>query len=592
MTEGVSVGGAAAPRALWVGEWQVVVDQNRIVRGTRTVTLEPKAMALLAHLAGLPGKVVSRDELLDAVWPGVVVGDNTLTQAIAKLRKALGDTAREPAYIEAIAKRGYRLIAEVRTSGGAASLPCGPAATSLERPAANSPASSLKASIAAAAVAAVVLIVATLAWTSWRTKADAPQQRPAAVSAAIAPPADARLPTVVVEPFRSLGDDGAQVTLARALTADLVTDLSKVAGIRVVTASGRANDPANDPANGAKDMRTGAPPSPDHGATYRLGGTVQQEGDRLRLNVLLGDGSSGQAVWSTRLDRQARDLFAAQDEMVKGVLSVLPVKLSEAETRRLAQRQTRSIEAWRTFVRAQAALLVRSRTANAEARTLYWSAIDSDPGFARAYAGVAMTYALEFQLGWGRDPSAALARAAELSRTAIHMNPDLPEARWVHAFVRMHRREHEQALRELDDALRLNPSYADAYALEAGIQTYVGRPDDAVRLLRQALRLNPDAGSLYFLLLGRAYYFLGDPEQARVNLNEALARNAQSIEARLYLAATHAMAGDVASAQWQVEEVLVLDPGFGVRAWLASYPLTDQRQRERLQSALRALGLE
>ena len=313
---------------------------------------------------------------------------------------------------------------------------------------------------------------------------------------------------------------------------------------------------------------------------------------RLRLNVLLSDAGSGQALWSTRLDHPARDLFAAQDELAKGVLAMLPVKLSEAEARRLAQRQTRSVEAWQTFMRAQAALLVRSRAANEEARTMYWSAIGADPAFARAYSGVALTHALEYQLGWARDPAAALARALELAQAAIDMNPDLPEAHWVLAFVHAQRRELERALRDLDRALRLNPSYADAYAFQGGIQTYVGRPAEAVPLLRQALRLNGDAGSLYFLLLGRAYYFLGDHQQARVNLDEALARNPQSVEGRLYLAATWALAGDEASARWQVDEVRMLDPGFSVRAWLESYPLTDRRQRERLQTALAGLGLQ
>jgi Flp pilus assembly protein TadD len=111
-------------------------------------------------------------------------------------------------------------------------------------------------------------------------------------------------------------------------------------------------------------------------------------------------------------------------------------------------------------------------------------------------------------------------------------------------------------------------------------------------LLRQALRLHPDSGSLYFLLLGRAYYFLGDDEQARVNLNEALARNPQSIEARVYLAASSARAGDASAARWQVDEIRILNPAFRGTVWLATYPLVDAVQRERLLSALKGLELE
>src|SRR5260221_14105784 len=86
--------------ALWVGEWQVAPALNQIVRGGEIVRLEPKAMEVLLHLARRPLEVVSREDLLAAVWSGVIVGDNALTQVIAKLRKALGDTAREPTYVQ------------------------------------------------------------------------------------------------------------------------------------------------------------------------------------------------------------------------------------------------------------------------------------------------------------------------------------------------------------------------------------------------------------------------------------------------------------------------------------------------------------
>jgi len=574
------------PRVWSVGEWQVASDLNRITRGGETIVLEPKAMALLAYLAGRAGQVIGRDELLAAVWPGVVVGDNALTQAVAKLRKALGDTAREPAYIEAIAKRGYRLIAAVSVDIGASGPPTAPAPA---RPPQQPPreARRLAARVAIGIAATGLAVIAWLAAIGVRTHAPGTSTAPDGVSATGRAQAEASeasgigaaaaggLPTVVVQPFRSVAGDASQAALARALSADLVTDLSKVAGIRVVTSDDSAGAP-----------RAGPRPA------YRLGGTVQQGDERLRLNVLLTDATSGQAVWSTRLERQASDLFSAQDDLVKSILQALPVQLSEAETRRLAQRQTRSIVAWQTFVRAQAALLVRQRAMNEEARALYWEAIRHDPAFARAYAGVAMTHALEFQLGWARDPAAALARAAALAQTSAQMNPEMPEARWVLAFVHTQRREYDRALRELDDALRLNPSYADAYALKGGIETFAGRPAAAVPLLRQALRLNPDSGSLYFLLLGRAYYFLGDDEQARVNLNEALARNAQNVEARVYLAASSARAGDAAAAQWQVDEIRVLNPAFRVRTWLETYPLSDAKQREDLRSALRSLGID
>ena len=103
----------APPAALRVGEWEVTPDLNQISRAGECVRLEPKAIGLLVFLAQRAGAAVSREELLNTLWPGVVVGDNALTQVVTKLRKALGDTARQPTYIESISKRGYRLIAPV-----------------------------------------------------------------------------------------------------------------------------------------------------------------------------------------------------------------------------------------------------------------------------------------------------------------------------------------------------------------------------------------------------------------------------------------------------------------------------------------------
>lgn len=194
-------------------------------------------------------------------------------------------------------------------------------------------------------------------------------------------------------------------------------------------------------------------------------------------------------------------------------------------------------------------------------------------------------------MGWVADGGAALTRALALARSAEQMQPDLAETHWVLGLVDAQRRRHGEALGELDRALRLNPSYADAYALKGGIDTYIGKPGDGIPLLRTALRLNPRAGSLYFLLLGRAYYFLGDREQAQVNLEQALSRNPENLEAHIYLAATYRGDARPQAAQWEVTEIRMLEPGFDGHRWLASYPLTDLEQRERLSRDLQELGL-
>jgi tetratricopeptide (TPR) repeat protein len=189
------------------------------------------------------------------------------------------------------------------------------------------------------------------------------------------------------------------------------------------------------------------------------------------------------------------------------------------------------------------------------------------------------------------DTHAATARALELANTARAIDRDLPETYWVLAYVHLSRKQHAEALQQLRAALRLNPSYADAYAFIGGINTYLGRPDETLPAMRTAMRLNPDAGSLYFLLLGRAYYFLGDLEQARLNLAHALARNAASLESRVYLAAVLARLREHDAAAWEVVEIRGLEPGFKAREWLDSEPMADAAQRDQLLKDLGTLGL-
>lgn len=554
----------APPAALQVGEWRVAHELNQISRPGQVVRLEPKAIELLGFLAQRAGEVVSREELLAALWPGVIVGDNALTQVVTKLRKALGDTAKEPTYVEAISKRGYRLIAPVERVGRPVRQPRPPQGAGLGR----SRFPTLRWVVAAAAALAVVAIGFV-----WRATDDT------VLSDALAPSATGtKLPTVVVQPIEAIGEDSEKL-IARGLTADLVTDLSKVSGLWVV--SGGVPDGAT--------LREGEKATRPAAGRYALTGMLQSDGKSLRLHVRLVDVDVGRQLWSQRFEREQRDLFALQDEVVRSILEQLPIEVSQAETASLAQRYTRSVAAYEYFLRGQAAVQARQRAQNDRARDLYWKAIELDPTFSRAYAGLAMTHALAYQMGWDDEP--ALGRAAEFAETAVQMSPAMPEAHWVLGFVQTQRRRHADAVRHLQRALRLNPSYADAYALLGGIRTYTGQPAESVSLLRTALRLNPDAGSLYFLLLGRAYYFLGDYEQARVNLEQAIARNADNVEARVYLAAVLGQLGDREGAAWQVDEIRIIEPTFSVNRWLATYPMTDRRQGQRLARALLPFGL-
>lgn len=555
--------------AFRVGDWTVEPALNQLTAGAITAAIEPKAMAVLCYLAQRPGQPVSREELLAAVWPGVVVGDDALTQVVVKLRKALGDVPDKPVYIQTISKKGYRLVAPV-------SLPASPAAAQAPppvgapRPEARRP----RFRLAAAAGATLMLVAAAALWIT----GGPPEVAPERAAMASDPAARAAQSTVAILPFEAIGNDPQEAVLARGITADLVTDLSKVSGLWVIRVS-----PAGGP--------TGAQaPAGDSTIRYLVTGAVQRLDNRVRLHVHLSDAQTGKQLWSERYDRALSGIFEIQDEIGPRILESLPVKVSEAERRRVALRYTRNFEAYETFQRGQIALHVRRKAENELAGELFRQAIAQDAGFARAYAGLAMTYTADYRNQWAGDGAAALERAFELARTAHQIDPDIPESYWVLAFVHVHRHQHDQALRHLETALRLNPSFADAYATMGGIYTSVGRSADAVPLLRTAIRLLPESGYLYLMLLGRAYLFTGDLEQAKVNLSQALLRNPEFLDARVYLAAVQVEAGDKAAAAWEAEEIRALHPDFNVRRWLDTNPMVHEASKAKLVRALGELG--
>ncbi|HVJ24607.1 MAG TPA: winged helix-turn-helix domain-containing protein, partial [Burkholderiales bacterium] len=308
---------------LLIGEWWADRATNELARPGQTVRIEPKAMEVLMVLAQHAGEVVSREKLLADVWAGVVVGDEALTQSIIKLRRAFGDNPRAPAYIETISKRGYRLIATV---GSAA-------------PAEAAPAPAPRRGRWAAAAAAVVVALGAAATYFGQSVLPVPSAAP-----------EGEPLTLTVLPFETLGPGAEHAHLARGISSDLMTDLSSLSGLRLITA------PA--------------------GARYVVSGSVQREGETLRINIRLADARTGEQVWSQRVERPFGDLFAIQSEITHSVMRHLPGKISDAERRRLAKRHTDSLEAYDYFLRGQAKFLVRRTDENRQARAFYAKALE------------------------------------------------------------------------------------------------------------------------------------------------------------------------------------------------------------------------
>src|SRR5687768_1421373 len=281
--------GSAAQARLRIGEWWADGAANELGRAGETVRIEPKAMQVLMLLAEHADRVVSREELLHAVWPGVVVGDEALTQSVIKLRRALGDDSRSPSYIETIPKRGYRLIAPIGKSDDVSSaqddVPVVPKQV---------PQGAARWNRSFGLIAGILLVlIAGAAYIATRSQTS---PGPAA-GTDVFETEDGRktgLLTVTVLPFETVGVDAKEGYLARGISNDLVTDLSSLSGLRVISVS--AAEQTN-----SQTARTGR---------YVVSGSVQRAEDTLRVNIRLIDSRTNEQVWSQRIERPFGDLLA------------------------------------------------------------------------------------------------------------------------------------------------------------------------------------------------------------------------------------------------------------------------------------------
>ncbi|SPF76114.1 Transcriptional activator CadC [Aliiroseovarius pelagivivens] len=516
----------------------VTPDTNEIALGDQVTRIEPKSMEVLVHLFAHAGEVVSRDQLQEAIWSDVIVGDDSLTNAIIKIRKAFGDDARNPRVIETIPKRGYRLIADVS--------PLEPRRTHQAKPV----------GVLAASVGILVLVAGLFA-AFWK-----PDETPQAVVVR----ADDRV-HVAVARFQNISGDPAQDYLAQGVQQSVLNGL---VGVHQVAAS---------------QLETGSP------ADYHLEGNVLRADNRIRIDTRLSDANTGVILSTQRHDRDFSDILEVQALIEADVVTALALDIDLAHRTAQSRGLTESIDAYDLFLQARAALLPRDPQSNSRARELYQKAIMRDPNFARAYGGLALTHAADFRNGWVSNADHALDQALTMAETALSIEPNLPDQYWVIGYVQTQRRNFTAAEAALNKARKLDPGYADALALLGGIRTYAGQPADTLPLLREAIRLRPDAGYLYFLLLGRAYYFLDDCKQALINLGEASTRNPSNLEARIYIAACKVKQGDVAEGAWEVEEVLSIEPSFSLESFWATYPMISQSQIMALTSDLGKAGL-
>lgn len=536
---------AAAADELLVGEWILDAERNELRRGSESVHLEPKAIEVLRQLALRPGRVVGREELLALVWPGVVVGDDALTQAIIKLRKALGDDAQNPRYIETIPKRGYRLVATAE-SQAAGQAGHGPAIGGSRRFGRR------------ARLAVGVLLVFALLWVFTTSTLRERSGAPAAGNTRQTTRAEA-FPLVAVLPLANLSGDPQRDYLSDGITADIIDALGRFSGVRVMSWNAVQTFKGQEPpeARAVREMLA---------SRYVVRGSLREAEGTVRVAIELSDAERGVQLWSQRYDARGAQLFEMQDRIVTNIVGALAVKLTDIEQQRAFTQPTESAQAYDLVLRARALLSLDQRGANREARTLLGRAQQMAPGYADAWivAGEAEWERAAF--GWIEDPAEGVRRARELARRAL----DLPDPRahgrayGLLAALEAHTGQHESALLHSGRAVSINPSDASALFRHAHALLVLGRADEAITTFETAMRYEPRPQTGPRAQLLTAYYTARRYSDAVAYADMLLSLRPESYEVHAVRAAALAQLGHLDEAGRSADAVRRLNPIFSV----------------------------
>jgi TolB-like protein/DNA-binding winged helix-turn-helix (wHTH) protein/Tfp pilus assembly protein PilF len=547
-----------------VADWYVDVDSNRIQSGQQDIKLESRVMTLLVYLAENQGSVVSREQLEADVWSGRVISYDALTSCITRLRKVLGDDSRKPVYIETVPKKGYRLIAPVswNNADNTAKENQQDRETGRKRPVPVT-------NIIVAALLLLVAVAAIVIIPSQTTVTD----DPAVLS---------EVPSIIVLPFDNLSNDAGQEYFSDGITADLSIALSKLSGLRVIAAQSMLVE------SGESDDRKF---ESQQLARYLLSGSVQRAANKLRVNVMLIDNDTHHQIWAESYDREITAVFEVQDEITASIVSTLEIKLTEEEKSRVAHRYTNSIEAYDHFLRAQALYTQHTNNENLLARDHLRQAIQLDPNFARAYSTLALTYVDEYRYKWSTGTENPLLQTLKLAEKAVTIDNSLPQAYWSLAYAQLHLHRYEQAIASINESFKVRPSYADGYAILALIHIYRGDADQGMNMIRQAMRLNPDYPAQYISVLGQAYYYQGDFENAAAVFRDAVDKNFSLLTAHIMLTATLSQLGLQDEASWSAGQLRTISPGFIMTDVARIFPVKNEEKLQAIFEQLRLAGL-
>lgn len=401
-----------APQSCRFGPFTLETGRGVLLGPEGEIRLRPKSFDVLHYLVRHPGRLVSRGELIDAVWGRTAITDDSLTQCMVEIRRALGDSARQ--LVRTVPRRGYVFDPPVDA----------PAIVTRRR------------SFAAMAVFATVLLAAALA--SWVYRAHEPAGPGAGTPRRPVPN------SIAVLPFADMSAARDQPHLGEGIAEEILNSLARASGLAVIARTSSFSFGAN-----PGDIRDIAA---QLGVAYVLEGSVRTSGNRVRIVAQLIDAASGTHLWSEVFDREFGDIFAVQSEIAETVATVL----SSSTGPLAAVRTPADVTAWEHFMRGRFLFHRRGEGDLERARQHFTVAVERDPGYAAAWAALAGTYMAQHTED--RDTAKELEEAARRAvDRALALDPESVEGHVRAAMLAIREGDEPRAMQHMETAESLEP---------------------------------------------------------------------------------------------------------------------------------------
>jgi len=519
------------------GSFELDLGKGELRANGQPRPVEPQVFALLAFLVEHRERLVSRDEIFEKVWDRRVVSDSALSSRIKSARKAIGDDGRSQRFIKTVHGRGLRFVADVRVERDDVAV-TQPGNGDLE----------------------------------------------AASPAPVAPPEPASRPSIAVLPFSVIGDAGPYGTIADGLPHELIAELARLRWLFVIArgSSFRLREQDLDAQDVGRLL----------GVRYVLTGTVEVTGRQLVVTTELVDTRAGDLVWAERYSGYVNEVHALRAEIRSKILTSLEIQIPLHEAAGARLRDTADLDSWSAYHLGLQHIYRFNSKDNAIAAAMFQRALDRDPGFARAHAGLSFVHFQTAFLSQTDDIAGEIALARNCAQRGVDIDPLDPFVNFTMGRSFWLEADLDRAAAWLERATSLSPNYAQGIYAHAWTETMSGHGGAARGEVDLAMRLSPLDPLFYAMLGTRGFIHIeeGDYVEAAKWSERAARSPGAHVLIAMIAAAAQALAGDDIRARTWADAVRSRNPQLTRQDFFRSFPFRAEPVRAKIGAALGKLG--